>query len=89
VVVNQAAHYLAKFLLSSNSNFVWVEEIPSYISAVGIFFTYCRIRLNKIIPHLKKKKEKILQLFLLLRKKKSYYSSRNRYEFGSKVIIHK
>jgi len=33
-VANQAAHYLAKFALSSNSDFVWVEETPSCISGV-------------------------------------------------------
>jgi len=33
-VANQAAHYLAKFALSSNSDFVWIEETPSCISTV-------------------------------------------------------
>jgi ribonuclease HI len=36
-VANQAAHYLAKFALSSNSDFVWVGETPSCIAAVVSF----------------------------------------------------
>jgi len=31
-VANQVEHYLAKFALSSNSDLVWIEETPTYIS---------------------------------------------------------
>jgi hypothetical protein len=36
-VANQAARHLAKFALSSNSDFVWIEETPSCISTVVAF----------------------------------------------------
>jgi hypothetical protein len=35
-VANQAAHYIAKFALSSNSDFVWIEETPSILYFDGL-----------------------------------------------------
>jgi len=54
-VANQAAHYLSKFALTSNSDVVWIEEDPPCISEVVAFDLFLSIQ--------KKKEKKYMRFF--------------------------